>query len=106
MLRTLLIALDARLTGNQPAEIERFLDRQGLDPDDPISALLETDHRLSDGGNSRLHWNPAHGSLSLTHDSLATCKLNWIKAEPERRALEAFLRKALYREDPHLYPAA
>lgn len=106
MLRTLLIALDARLTGNEPREIEHHLARHGVDLMDPITALLETEHRLSDGGNSRLHWNPTPGSLSLTRDSLATCKLNWAQAEPERRALESYLKQALYRDSPDLYPAA
>ncbi len=105
MLRELLIALDVRLTGNTAEEVAEFRYIGGLDLGDPIEVLVETEYRLSDGGNSRLRWNPAHGRLSLTEDSLATCKRNWHAAVPERQAVEMCLRQALYRESPELYSA-
>lgn len=89
--QSLFLALDAKLTAKQPAEVARqyhhyrdnlldwyFKDEQGV-------------WYLADAGYSRVAWNSETGLLFLTYNSTHAVKGRWESALPERQALEAFL---------------
>lgn len=88
-----MLALDVALTGNPdyevvrqyhhyPRDIEKWMQEPGGNPV----------WYLSDSGYSRVVWNPYDEAVFLTYNSTSKVKARWDAAQPQRTALENYLK--------------
>jgi len=92
-LQKLMLDLDTVLTGNAPTEVVRQYHHY---PDTLEKWLQEPGGNpvwyLSDSGYSRVVWSVEDGNVFLTYNSTSRVKDRWESAQPQRKALEDYLK--------------